>query len=53
MEYWPKLTVISMLLGIGLLKVMHFNDVHLLYKFYSFTDIYVYTGIWMEYYGML
>ena len=42
MEYLPKLTVISALLCIGLLKVMHFNDLHLLFtSFTSFEQIYM------------
>ena len=28
MEYLPKLTVINAVLSIGLLMVMHFNDLH-------------------------
>ena len=54
MEYSPKLTVISVLLNIDLLKVMHFNDLCLLFT--GFTELYrstVYIGIWMEFYGML
>ena len=60
MEYLPKLTIISVLLNIGLLKLMHFNDMHLLpYNFtevqvsQSFAGLHVYIGIWLEYYGML
>ena len=41
MEYLSKLTTISMLLNIGLLKLMHFNDVHLLFTPYSFTGVQV------------
>ena len=41
MEYLPKLTVIRVLLCIGLLKVMHFNDMHLLFTPYSFTEVHV------------
>ena len=51
MEYLLKLAIISMLLNIGPLKLMHFNDLHLLLT--SFTAIQIYKGIWMEYYGML
>ena len=32
MEYLLKLTVIIMLLHIGLLQLMHFNDLHLLFR---------------------
>ena len=39
MEYLPKLTIISVLLKIGLLKLMHFNDAHLLP--YYFTEVQV------------
>ena len=39
MEYLPKLTVISALLDIQVSQ--------------SFTGVHIYTGIWMEYYGML
>ena len=38
MEYSPKLTVIIALLCIGLLRLMHFNDLHLLFT--SFTELY-------------
>ena len=58
MEYLPKLAIISVLLNISLLKLMHFNDLHLLFTPYSFTRgtsftvLHVYIGIWLEYYGM-
>ena len=35
MEYPLKLTVIIMLLDIGLLQLMHFNDLHLLFKCFT------------------
>ena len=43
---------------IGLLKLMCFNDLHLLYKFtgvhslQSYTDTHVYMNKWMEYHMM-
>ena len=43
MEYLPKLTIISVLLNFGLLKLMHFNDVHLLltiFTAYRYTCLY-------------
>ena len=42
MEYLQKLTLIIMLLHISLLQLMHFNDLHLLFK--SFTLLFD-TGI--------
>ena len=65
MEYLPKLTIISVLLSIGSLKLMHFNDLGLFvdnFSLYSFTGVqvpqlckilHIYIGIWLEYYGML
>ena len=41
MEYLPKLTIISELSNIGPLKLMHFNDLHLLFTPYSFTEVQV------------
>ena len=41
MEYLPKLTIISALLNIGPLKLLHFNDMHLLFTSYSFTGVQV------------
>ena len=35
MEYLLKLAVIIMLLHIGLLQLMHFNDLHLLFKYFT------------------
>ena len=37
MEYLPKLAIISVLLNIGLLKLMYFNYLHLL--LYNFTEV--------------
>ena len=51
MEYLLKLTVISALLCIGLLKVMHFNDLHLLLT--SFTELYRYTCLYRYMDGIL
>ena len=51
MEYFLKLTVISMLLNIGLLKVMHFNDVCLLFT--GFTKLYRYTCLYRYIVGIL
>ena len=45
MEYLPQLTIISMLLDIGLLKLMHFNDLHLFVdNFHRFTPLQLYKG---------
>ena len=35
MEYLLKLAVIITLLHIGLLQLMHFNDLHLLFKYFT------------------
>ena len=35
MEYLLKLAVIIMLLHNGLLQLMHFNDLHLLFKYFT------------------
>ena len=60
-----KLTIISVILNIGSLKLMYFNDMHLFvdnFLPYSFTGVqvlqlykvlHVYIGIWLEYYGKL
>ena len=49
-------------INIGPLKLMHFNDIHLLFVPYNSTGVHVsqlykvlhvYIGIWLEYYGML
>ena len=54
MEYLPKLTAISAVLSIGLLILMHFNDLHLLFTDITelWTEEHVYIDIWMKYYGM-
>ena len=50
MEYLLKLAVIMTVLHIGLLQLMHFNDVHLLFKFtglhvsQSYTDTHTYMS---------
>ena len=41
MEYLSKLTIISALLNIGSLRLMQFNDMHLLFTPYSFTGVQV------------
>ena len=59
MEYLLNLTVIMTPLCIGLLQLMHLNDMYLLFKFtglhvsQSHTDTHIYMSKWMEYYGML
>ena len=57
MEVLQKLAFIIMVLDVDLLKLMQFNDLHLLYMFQglckTYTDIYEYVNMWMEYYGML
>ena len=48
MKYLPKLTVIIALLNIGLVKLMHFNDLHLMFTPCSFTEVQVsqsFTGV--------
>ena len=40
MEYLVNLTVISALLSIGLLKVVHFNDLYLWYKLHRALNRY-------------
>ena len=35
MEYLLKLAITIMLLHIGLLQLMHFNDLHLLFKYFT------------------
>ena len=50
MEYLLKLTVIMRVLCIDLLQLMHFNDMHLLFKFtglhisQSYTDTHNYMS---------
>ena len=51
MDYLLKLTVISVLLNIGLLKLMHFNDLHLLFT--SFTEFYRGTCLYRHIDGIL
>ena len=51
MEYLPKLTVISVLLNIGLVKVMHFSDMHLLFT--CFTELDRYTCLYRYIVGIL
>ena len=47
MDYLPELTIISALLNIGPLKLMHFNDLCLLFTNFSelYRSTYIYTYI--------